>query len=123
MLRDAREYGSLNVHMRCKRTELFTAGTYNLLASAADFNNLRQMLANTKYDDIIGSEMVKEYPNLIEIDRRLVQNFVDQFNLSEVSSLPVWSDEYKNGKKTREKNGFYKTVFDRNGSNKGALNK
>lgn len=49
--------------------------------------------------------------------------FVDQFNLSEVSSLPVWSDEYKNGKKTREKNGFYKTVFDRNGSNKGALNK
>ncbi|MHA1379629.1 MAG: hypothetical protein ACTSRG_14745 [Candidatus Helarchaeota archaeon] len=44
--------------------------------------------------------------------------FVDQFNLSEVSSLPVWSDEYKNGKKTREKNGFYKTVFDRNGSNK-----
>ncbi|MGC9780449.1 MAG: V-type ATPase subunit [Candidatus Heimdallarchaeota archaeon] len=81
MLRDAREYGSLNVHMRCKRTELFTAGTYNLLASAADFNNLRQMLANTKYDDIIGSEMVKEYPNLIEIDRRLVQNFVDQYNL------------------------------------------
>jgi len=49
--------------------------------------------------------------------------FVDQFNLSEVSSLPVWSDEYKNGKKTREKNGFYKTVFDRNGSNKWALNK
>lgn len=49
--------------------------------------------------------------------------FVDQFNLSEVSSLPVWSDEYKNGKKTREKNGFYKTIFDRNGSNKGTLNK
>jgi len=49
--------------------------------------------------------------------------FVDQFNLSEVSSLPVWSDEYKNGKKTKEKNGFYKTVFDRNGSNKWTINK
>ncbi|MHA1221168.1 MAG: V0D/AC39 family V-type ATPase subunit, partial [Candidatus Heimdallarchaeota archaeon] len=44
-----------------------------------DFDNLRQMLSNTKYNDIIGSEMVKKHPNLIEIDRRLVQNFVDQY--------------------------------------------
>ena len=80
MLRDAQDYGSLNVHMRAQRTELFTAGNYNLLASATDFANLRQMLAQTRYDDIIGAEMVKEYPNLIEIDRRLTQNFVDQYN-------------------------------------------
>jgi len=81
MFRDAQVYGSLNVHMRAQRTELFAVGTYNLLASATDFNNLQQMLANTKYHDVIGSEMVKKYPNLIEIDRRLIQNFVDQYNL------------------------------------------
>ncbi|NHJ04473.1 MAG: hypothetical protein EAX90_06595 [Candidatus Heimdallarchaeota archaeon] len=81
MIRDAQEYGSLNVHMRAQRMELFTAGTYNLLASATDFSNLSQMLANTKYSDLIGSEMVKTYPNLIEIDLRLTQNFVDQYNL------------------------------------------
>jgi len=81
MFRDAQVYGSLNVHMRAQRTELFAVGTYNLLASATDFNNLQQMLTNTKYHDIIGSEMVKKYPNLIEIDRRLIQNFVDQYNL------------------------------------------
>jgi len=81
MLRDAQDYGSLNVHMRAQRTELFTAGTYNLLASATDFANLHQMLAQTRYGDIIGAEMVKEYPNLVEIDRRLTQNFVDQYNL------------------------------------------
>ena len=80
MIRDAQEYGSLNVHMRAQRTELFTAGTYNLLASATDFDNLSQMMANTKYNDIIGSEMVKTYPNLIEIDRRLTQHFADQYN-------------------------------------------
>jgi vacuolar-type H+-ATPase subunit C/Vma6 len=81
MLRDAQDYGSLNVHMRAQRTELFTAGTYNLLAGATDFANLRQMLAQTRYDDIIGAEMVKRHPNLIEIDRRLTQNFVDQYNI------------------------------------------
>ncbi|HUU78991.1 MAG TPA: V-type ATPase subunit [candidate division Zixibacteria bacterium] len=81
MIRDAKDYGSLNVHMRAQRMELFTAGTYNLLVSATDFSNLSQMLANTKYNDIIGSEMVKTYPNLIEIDHRLTQNFVDQYNL------------------------------------------
>ena len=80
MIRDAQEYGSLNVHMRAQRTELFTAGTYNLLASATDFDNLSQMMANTRYNDIIGSEMVKTYPNLIEIDRRLTQHFADQYN-------------------------------------------
>ncbi len=81
MIRDAQDYGSLNVHMRAQRAELFTAGTYNLLASATDFDNLRQMLANTRYNDIIGVEMVKKYPNLIEIDRRLTQHFIDQYNL------------------------------------------
>ncbi|NHK30835.1 MAG: V-type ATPase subunit [Asgard group archaeon] len=78
---NAQEYGSLNVHMRAQRAELFTAGTYNLLASATDFDNLRQMLANTRYHDIIGAEMIKKYPNLIEIDRRLTQHFIDQYNL------------------------------------------
>ena len=81
MIRDAQEYGSLNVHMRSQRTELFTAGTYNLLASATDYDNLRQMLANTKYNDIIGSEMVKKYPNLLEVDLRLTQHFVDQYSV------------------------------------------
>ncbi len=80
MIRNAQEYGALNVHMRAQRTEFFSAGTYNLLASASDFDNLRQMLANTKYHDIIGAEMVKKHPDLIELDRRLVQNFVDQYN-------------------------------------------
>ncbi len=80
MIKDAQEYGSLNVHMRAQRTELFTAGTYNLLTSSTDFDNLRQMLANTRYDDIIGTEMVKKYPNLIEIDHRLTQHFVDNYN-------------------------------------------
>ena len=80
MIKNAQEYGALNVHMRAQRTEFFSAGTYNLLASASDFDNLHQMLANTKYNDIIGSEMVKKHPDLIEIDRRLVQNFVDQYN-------------------------------------------
>ncbi|MBN1328837.1 MAG: V-type ATPase subunit [Candidatus Heimdallarchaeota archaeon] len=80
MIRNAQDYGALNVHMRAQRTEFFSAGTYNLLASASDFDNLRQMLANTKYNDIIGSEMIKKHPDLIEIDRRLVQNFVDQYN-------------------------------------------
>jgi vacuolar-type H+-ATPase subunit C/Vma6 len=81
MIRDVTDYGPLNVRMRAKRAELFTAGTYNLLASATDFDNLRQMLANTRYDDIIGVEMTKKYPNLIEIDRRLTQHFIDQYNL------------------------------------------
>ncbi|MHA1126420.1 MAG: V-type ATPase subunit [Candidatus Heimdallarchaeota archaeon] len=80
MIKDAQEYGSLNVHMRAQRTELFSAGTYNLLTSSTDFDNLRQMLANTRYNDIIGTEMVKKYPNLIEIDRRLTQHFVDKYN-------------------------------------------
>ncbi|RLI73780.1 hypothetical protein DRO91_02195 [Candidatus Heimdallarchaeota archaeon] len=80
MFKNARDYGPLNVYMRSQRTMLFSAGTYNLLASATDLNNLRQMLAQTNYHEIIGSEMVKDYPNLIEIDRRLTQNFVDQFN-------------------------------------------
>ncbi len=81
MIRDAQDYGSLNVHMRSQRTELFTAGTYNLLASATDYDNLRQMLANTRYNDIIGSEMVKKYPNLLEVDLRLTQHFVDQYSI------------------------------------------
>lgn len=81
MIKDAQEYGSLNVHMRAQRTELFTAGTYNLLTSSTDFDNLRQMLANTRYNDIIGTEMVKKYPNLVEIDRRLMQHFVDKYLL------------------------------------------
>ncbi|MFW9922953.1 MAG: V-type ATPase subunit [Candidatus Thorarchaeota archaeon] len=81
MIRDAQEYGSLNVHMRAQRMELFTAGTYNTLIGATDFDNLRQMMANTKYSDIIGAEMGKKYPDLIEIDRRLTQHFVDQYNL------------------------------------------
>ena len=80
MIKDAQDYGALNVHMRAQRTELFTAGTYNLLASSTDFTNLRQMLADTRYNDIIGSEMVKKFPNLVEIDRRLTQHFVDQYN-------------------------------------------
>ncbi|NHJ46484.1 MAG: V-type ATPase subunit [Asgard group archaeon] len=81
MIKDAQEYGSLNVHMRSKRADLLTAGTYNLLASATDFDNLRQMLNNTLYQDIIGTEMDKEYPDVIEIDRRLTQHFIDQYNL------------------------------------------
>ena len=80
MLRAAKDYGSLNVRMRAQRKDLFTAGNYNLLAGAKDFDNLRQMLAQTRYNDIIGVEMIKENPNLIEIDRRLTQHFVDQFN-------------------------------------------
>ncbi len=80
MIRDAQQYGPLNVHMRCQRTELFSAGTYNLLASATDYANLIQMLSNTKYNDIIGTEMDKKYPNLIVVDRRLSQHFVDQYS-------------------------------------------
>ncbi len=81
MIRDAQEYGSLNVHMRSQRTDLFSAGTYNLLASATDYENLTQMLANTQYNDIIGTEMDKKYPNLLVVDRRLSQHFVDQYNI------------------------------------------
>lgn len=81
MIRKAQKYGPLNVHMRSKRTELFTAGTYNLLASATDYNNLTQMLSNTQYNDIIGTEMDKKYPNLLVVDRRLSQHFVDQYNI------------------------------------------
>lgn len=39
--------------------------------------------------------------------------FVDQTNSSLISSLPYWSDEYKNWKKSKEKETFYKTLFDR----------
>jgi hypothetical protein len=40
--------------------------------------------------------------------------FVDQYNSNIISSLPYWSDEYKNWKKVKEKETFYKTIFDRN---------
>lgn len=40
--------------------------------------------------------------------------FIDQFRINEISSLPYWSDEFKNWKKSKEKEAFYKTVFDRN---------
>lgn len=45
--------------------------------------------------------------------------FVDSFNMNHISSLPYWSDEYKNQKRSSEKQSFYKTVFDRNGVSKG----
>ena len=39
--------------------------------------------------------------------------FVDQRNSNFISSLPYWSDEFKNWKKSKEKETFYKTIFDR----------
>ena len=47
--------------------------------------------------------------------------FVDSFNMNKISSLPYWSDEYKNQKKTQEKQSFYKTIFDRNWVSKGNI--
>ena len=77
---DANKYGSLNVRMRAQRADLLKAGTYNLFARATDLKNLDQMLANTQYKDIIGSEADKELPSGIEIDRRLTQFFVDLYH-------------------------------------------
>lgn len=78
-LLDAKDYASLNVHMRAKRTELLPAGTYNLLAYATDYHNLVEMLASTTYKDILPIEDVK-HPDLFDIDYRLMQFFVDQYN-------------------------------------------
>lgn len=47
--------------------------------------------------------------NIAESDTR----FVDEYNTGRISSLPYWSDEYKNWKRTKEKETFYKTIYDR----------
>ncbi|MEA2071878.1 MAG: V-type ATPase subunit, partial [Asgard group archaeon] len=80
MIKDAKDYGQLNVRMRAKRTELLTAGRYNVLANATNIDNLRQMLDVTVYKDIVCEEMCEAYPNLINIDRNLIQHYVDQYN-------------------------------------------
>ncbi|MHA1187048.1 MAG: V-type ATPase subunit [Candidatus Heimdallarchaeota archaeon] len=77
---EANSYGALNVRMRAQRADLLTAGTYNLFAGATDLKNLDQMLVNTQYKDIIGSEADKELPSATEIDRRLTQFFVDLYH-------------------------------------------
>ena len=40
--------------------------------------------------------------------------FVDQTEISELSSLPLWRDEFRNTKNTKKKDGYLKSVFDRN---------
>ena len=47
--------------------------------------------------------------------------FVDEYHINKISSLPYWSDEFKNKKKTNEKESFYKTTFDRNWVSKGTI--
>ena len=47
--------------------------------------------------------------------------FVDQSNSNSISSLPYWSDEYKNWKTSQNKESFYKTLFDRNWVSKGTV--
>jgi len=39
--------------------------------------------------------------------------FVDQSDISELSALPLWRDEYKNNQSCTKKDWFLKTVFDR----------
>jgi V/A-type H+-transporting ATPase subunit C len=80
MIGRAKDYGFLNVRMRAQRQKLLSAGNYNVLVMATDVDNLRQMLNNTRYKDIIGSQMEEKYLDLIDIDRRLTQYFVDQYN-------------------------------------------
>lgn len=48
-------------------------------------------------------------------------DFVDQLDISEVSSLPLWRDEYKNSQKVKRKDWYIKSVFDRNGLSKWTL--
>ena len=48
-------------------------------------------------------------------------DFVDQLDISEISSLPLWRDEYKNVQKVKRKDWYIKSVFDRNGLSKGTV--
>lgn len=48
-------------------------------------------------------------------------DFVDQLDISEISSLPLWRDEYKNVQKVKRKDWYIKSVFDRNWLSKGTV--
>ena len=52
---------------------------------------------------------IENSKNIAESDTR----FVDEYNTWKISSLPYWSDEYKNWRRTKEKETFYKTLYDR----------
>lgn len=48
-------------------------------------------------------------------------NFMDQLEISELISFPLWRDEYKNVNKVKLKDWFLKSVFDRNGISKWTI--